>query len=92
MRILSILIRQNCEQKKYEPFPAFDESVLAVSEVEILVQVLGRPKARLMMPVDCDADTAKAIAMADDTVKEAMGGKEPKKVIYVQGRLVNIVI
>ncbi|MBQ4328322.1 MAG: leucine--tRNA ligase, partial [Lentisphaeria bacterium] len=76
----------------YEPFPVCDESVLAVSEVEILVQVLGRPKARLMMPVDCDADTAKAIAMADDAVKEAMGGKEPKKVIWVQGRLVNIVI
>ncbi len=76
----------------YEKFPEFDEAVLAVSEVEILVQVLGRPKARLMMPVDCDADTAKAIALADDTVKAALNGKEPKKVIYVQGRLVNIVI
>jgi leucyl-tRNA synthetase len=76
----------------YEKFPEYDESVLAVSEVEILVQVLGRPKARLMMPVGCDADTAKAIALADDTVKAALDGKEPKKVIYVQGRLVNIVI
>ena len=76
----------------YEKFPEYDEKVLEVSEVEILVQVLGRPKARLMMPVGCDADTAKAIALADETVKEALGGKEPKKVIYVQGRLVNIVI
>ncbi|MBE6357344.1 MAG: leucine--tRNA ligase [Lentisphaerae bacterium] len=76
----------------YVPFPEYDEKVLEVSEVEILVQVLGRPKARLMMPVNCDSDTAKAIALADDTVKEALGGKEPKKVIYVQGRLVNIVI
>ena len=76
----------------YEPFPEYDEKVLQVSEVEILVQVLGRPKARLMMPVDCDADTAKAIALADETVKAALNGKEPKKVIYVQGRLLNIVI
>lgn len=76
----------------YEKFPEYDENVLAVSEVEILIQVLGKPKARLMMPVDCDADTAKAIALADDTVKAALNGKEPKKVIYVQGRLVNIVI
>ena len=76
----------------YEKFPEYDEKVLKVSEVEILVQVLGRPKARLMMPVGCDADTAKAIALADDTVKAALGGKEPKKVIYVQNRLVNIVI
>ncbi|MBR2625165.1 MAG: leucine--tRNA ligase [Lentisphaeria bacterium] len=76
----------------YEKFPEYDEKVLEVSEVEILVQVLGRPKARLMMPVGCDADTAKAIALANDEVKAAMNGKEPKKVIYVQGRLVNIVI
>ena len=80
------------ESIAYEKFPEYDEKVLQVSEVEILVQVLGRPKARLMMPVDCDADTAKAIALADETVKEAMGGKEPRKVIYVQNRLVNIVI
>ena len=80
------------ETLAYEKFPEYDEKVLEVSEVEILVQVLGRPKARLMMPVGCDADTAKAIALADETVKEALGGKEPKKVIYVQGRLVNIVI
>jgi leucyl-tRNA synthetase len=45
-----------------------------------------------MMPVDCDADTAKNIALSDDAVKSALNGKEPRKVIYVQGRLVNIVI
>ena len=76
----------------YEKFPEYDEKVLEVSEVEVLIQVLGRPKARLMMPVGCDADTAGKIALADETVKAAMGGKEPKKVIYVQNRLVNIVI
>jgi leucyl-tRNA synthetase len=76
----------------YEKFPEYDEKILAVSEVEILVQVLGRPKARLMMPVGCDAESAKAIALADETVKAALNGKEPKKVIYVQNRLVNIVI
>ncbi|MBQ9501991.1 MAG: class I tRNA ligase family protein, partial [Lentisphaeria bacterium] len=82
----------HCETLAYEPFPQYDEKVLEVSEVEILVQVLGRPKARLMMPVGCDADTAKAIALADPAVKAALGGKEPRKIIYVQGRLVNIVI
>ena len=76
----------------YEPFPQHDEKELEQSEIEILVQVLGKPKARLMMPVGCDADTAKAIALADETVKAALNGKEPRKVIYVQNRLVNIVI
>ncbi|MBO5667961.1 MAG: leucine--tRNA ligase [Lentisphaeria bacterium] len=76
----------------YEKFPEYDEAVLQVSEVEILVQVLGRPKARVMMPVDCDAKTAESIALADETVQAALGGKTPKKVIFVKGRLVNIVI
>jgi len=76
----------------YEKFPEYDEKVLEVSEVEILVQVLGRPKARLMMPMGCDADTAKTLALADETVQAALGGKEPRKAIYVQNRLVNIVI
>ena len=45
-----------------------------------------------MMPMGCDADTAKTLALADETVQAALGGKEPRKVIYVQNRLVNIVI
>ena len=44
------------------------------------------------MPADCDAETAKKLALADPAVQAALGGREPRKVIYVQGRLVNIVI
>ena len=76
----------------YVSWPQYDEKYLALSEVEILVQVLGKPKARIMMPVDCSADDAKTIALQDEAVKSAMMGKEPRKVIYVPGRLVNIVI
>ncbi len=76
----------------YEKFPEFDEKYLTVSEVEILVQVLGRPKARVMMPVGCDADTARKIALECEEIKALLNGKEPKKVIFVQDRLVNIVI
>ena len=76
----------------YEPWPRYDEKVLTQNEVEILVQVLGKPKARLMMPVNCSADEAKELAFADETIKAAIAGKEIRKVIYVPGRLVNIVI
>ena len=76
----------------YVQWPQYEEKFLAVSEAEILVQVLGKPKARIMMPVDCSADDAKAIALKDDAVIAAMQGKEPRKVIYVPGRLINIVI
>ena len=80
------------ESITYVPWPQFDEKYLTLSEVEVLVQVLGKPKARIMMPVDASADDAKALALADDAVVAAMMGKEPRKVIYVPGRLINIVI
>ncbi|MBO5762307.1 MAG: leucine--tRNA ligase [Lentisphaeria bacterium] len=75
----------------YEPWPELDENALKVSEVEILVQVLGKPKARLMMPVGADAATMEALALKDETVQAAIAGKQVCKVICVPGRLVNIV-
>ena len=80
------------ESLAYAPWPEFDEALLKVAEVEILVQVLGKPKARLMLPVGCDAAAAEKIVMADETVKAAVAGKTVVKVIYVPGRLVNIVV
>ncbi|MBQ9087187.1 MAG: leucine--tRNA ligase [Lentisphaeria bacterium] len=80
------------ESIAYVPWPAYDEKYLVLSEVEILVQVLGKPKARIMMPVDCSADDAKAIALQNESVIAAIQGKEPRKIIYVPGRLINIVI
>ena len=73
------------------PGPEYDEALLKVAEVEILVQVLGKPRARLMLPVGCDAAAAEKIVMADETVKAALAGKTVVKVIYVPGRLMNIV-
>ncbi len=75
----------------YEPWPKFDESKLQQSEVEVLVQVLGKPKARLMMPVDCDQATAEKLAFADAKVQEAIAGKNVVKMIFVPNRLLNIV-
>ena len=75
----------------YAPWPQFDEALLKVDEVEILVQVLGKPKARLMLPVGCSAEEAEKIALANADVTAALAGKSVKKVIYVPGRLVNIV-
>ena len=82
----------HAETLAYEPWPVWDEKVLEVNEVEILVQVLGRPKARLMMPVDADQEAASKLALAAPEVQAALGGKPVRKVIYVPKRLVNIVI
>ena len=75
----------------YEPWPSFDEKHIAVDEVEILVQVLGKPKSRIKIPAGADQKAMEAAALADAKVQEAIAGKTVRKVICVPGRLVNIV-
>ncbi|MCL1920688.1 MAG: leucine--tRNA ligase [Kiritimatiellaeota bacterium] len=76
----------------YEPWPTYDEKHLVVSEVEIVVQVLGKPKAKAMVPADADDATLQKIALDIPAVQAAIGGKAVRKVIAVPGRLVNIVV
>ena len=75
----------------YTEWPTFDESKLVEDEVEILVQVLGKPKARIMMDPTLSKDEVEKIALNDEKVKEAIEGKTIRKVIVVPGKLVNIV-
>ena len=79
------------ESIAYQPWPTYEEKFLTVAEVEILVQVLGKPKARITVPADADAKALEAIALANDAVKAAIAGKTVRKVVAVPGRLVNIV-
>lgn len=75
----------------YEPWPEYDEEKLKRAEVEILVQVLGKAKARIMMPADASPDQMQDVALNNDGVQAAIQGKDIIKVIAVPGRLVNIV-
>jgi leucyl-tRNA synthetase len=75
----------------YEPWPQYDEAALVVDEVEILVQLMGKPCARVTMSPSASQDEMQAAALADATVAAAVEGKNIIKVIAVPGRLVNIV-
>jgi leucyl-tRNA synthetase len=79
------------ETLAYEPWPEYKEEYLKVAEAEILIQILGKPRARIMMPADAKPDEMEKIALADEEVKAAIGDKTVRKVICVPGRLVNIV-
>jgi leucyl-tRNA synthetase len=79
------------ESLAYEPWPSFNPEFLQEDEIEILVQILGKPKARLMMPASADEKEMERIAMADPKIKEAIAGKTIRKVFCAKGRLVNIV-
>ncbi|WP_313799454.1 leucine--tRNA ligase [Cytobacillus sp.] len=75
----------------YEAWPAFDEAKLVDDEVEIVIQINGKVKAKLRVPSDAQKDALEKIAMDDDKVKEQIDGKTIRKVIAVPGKLVNIV-
>ena len=75
----------------YEAWPAYDEGKLKDDEVEIVIQINGKVKAKLMVPADANRDVLEQIAMGDDKVKTQIDGKTVRKVIAVPGKLVNIV-
>lgn len=75
----------------YESWPAFDEAKLVESEIEIVIQVNGKVKAKLHVPADATKEVLEQIAMGADPIKEQIEGKTVRKVIAVPGKLVNIV-
>ncbi|WP_408007295.1 leucine--tRNA ligase [Pseudalkalibacillus sp. A8] len=75
----------------YSGWPTFDESKLTENEVEIVVQINGKVRAKLMVPTDADKGQLEEIALSDGKVKENIDGKTVRKVIAVPGKLVNIV-
>ena len=76
----------------YAPFPVADATLLVSDTVEVPVQVNGKVRARLMAAAGSSDDQLTALALADDKVRAALAGAEPRKVIVVSGRLVNIVV
>ncbi|MBR4170185.1 MAG: leucine--tRNA ligase [Kiritimatiellae bacterium] len=79
------------ESLAYETWPTYEEKYLAVDEVEILVQILGKPKARIRIPHGADNATMEKVAMENPQVQAALAGRTAVKVICVPNRLVNIV-
>jgi leucyl-tRNA synthetase len=73
------------------PWPAYDPAATVDEELLIVVQVNGKLRSRLSVAVGIDEETVKAQALADDKVKVFTDGQQIRKVIYVPGKLVNIV-
>ena len=76
----------------YEPWPEYDEQLVEEKEVELAVQVMGKIKDRIVVAADATEKQIKEKALACEKVIAAMAGREPKKVIVIKSRLVNIVV
>ncbi|RNB86312.1 leucine--tRNA ligase [Brevibacillus panacihumi] len=76
----------------YEAWPTYDESKLVEDEVEIVLQVNGKNKEKLLIASDATKEQMETLAMENETIKELLAGKTIVKVIAVPGKLVNIVV
>ncbi|MBN1147653.1 MAG: class I tRNA ligase family protein [Anaerolineales bacterium] len=75
-----------------QPWPEVDEEAAAEERITLVVQVNGKVRDRLEAPADIPEAEAKALALASEAVQKHLGGKPPRKVILVPGKLVNIVV
>lgn len=76
----------------YEAFPSFDAAMVVESAIELPVQINGKLRAVVSVPVDADADAMLAIALAEPKIAAAIEGKTIVKKIVVPGRMVNLVV
>lgn len=74
------------------PWPKADESLLVDETVTVGVQVNGKLRGTIELPLDCNKDRAEEMALALPNVANVISGKSPKKIIVVPNRIVNIVI
>ena len=75
-----------------ERWPTHDDALATAGDVEIAVQVNGKLRSRLTVPRGMAQDDVVARVLADEAVKKFVDGQKVKKVIYVQDRLVNLVV
>ena len=73
------------------PWPKYDESKTVEESVNIAVQVNGKLKGVVVLPLDCDEEQAKKAALDDEKVKSAIEGKNIAKIIVVKNKIINIV-
>lgn len=73
-------------------WPKIDETALTQEEYTLVIQINGKVRDRVIVPVDISEDDVKKLALKSEVIQRYIQGKQPHQVIYVPGRLVNIVI
>ena len=73
-------------------WPVYDASKTVASSVEMAIQVNGKMKGTVTMPVDSDEETVKAAALSVDKVQKATEGMQIVKTILVKNRLINLIV
>ncbi len=74
------------------PWPKADAAMLVEDTVTLPIQINGKRRSEIEVPKDMPKDQVEKLALADDAVVKALAGGQPKKLIVVPGRIVNVVI
>jgi len=74
------------------PWPVWDEEIAKDEEIELVIQINGKLRGKLLIPAGLPDDDVKERALKDSKVAEFIGGQSIKKVIVIKSRLVNIVV
>lgn len=80
------------ESISYEAWPTFDESKMVEDTVEIIVQVNGKVRGKFEVARDTDKNEVEKMALSENHVVAFLDGKEPKRVIVIPNKIVNIVL
>jgi leucyl-tRNA synthetase len=75
-----------------EKWPEYDEALMKDEEINLIIQINGKMRDKILVSVDISEEEAKKMALEQEKIKSFIGEKEIKKIIFVRGRLVNIVI
>ena len=75
-----------------QSWPAFDPELAKEELITLILQVNGKVRDRVEVPAGIEDDEARRLALESEIVKKYLAGAEPRQVVVVPGRLVNIVI
>ena len=76
----------------FEPWPEYDENLIQADEIELVVQVNGKVRDKIMVSAGIFEDEAKKIALESEKIQKWLENQEPKKVIYIKNKLISIVV
>jgi leucyl-tRNA synthetase len=75
-----------------QSWPQWDAELAAEEQITLVVQVNGKRRDRIQVPIDIGEEQARELALGSEKVKAHIDGKQIQRVIYVPGRLVNVVV
>ena len=73
-------------------WPGYNSDLVKLEEIELVLQINGKIRDKIKTPADISEEEAKELALKSEKIQNYLAGKKPKQIIFVPGKLINIVI